>query len=167
MSTQGGSAVDSVIRFEPGEYMIEECAYDEAHQEQFVYTVHERTAKTVTITGPTLEERNVTRRLQVVDGEEWFTSGHQVGARDRNGARSRLEAPAPQELEQTNDDSRPTDAELWDLTGILYGEHTQQGPARQYLYEQLVSSNAAENITVEDRGKRSERFIWTNPYYKG
>ena len=43
-----------------------------------VYTVHKRTAKTVTITGPTLEEHNVTRRLQVVDGEEWFTSGDQV-----------------------------------------------------------------------------------------
>ena len=112
MSTQSGSAVDSVIRFEPGEYMIEKYAYDEAHKDRMVYTVHKRTAKTVTITGPTLEEHNVTRRLQVVDGEEWFTSGDQVGAHDRNGARSRLEAPAPQELEQTNDDSRPTDAEL-------------------------------------------------------
>lgn len=161
MSTQGGSAVDSAIRFEPGEYRG--FADDEYRKGQIVYTVHKRTAKTVTITGPTLEEHNVTRRLQVVDGVEWFRSRHSVCARDRKAAPSRLEAPAPQELEQTNDDSRPTDAELWDIAGLLYGE---QGPARQQLYEQLVSSNAAERITVLDRGKRSERFTWNNPYYK-
>ena len=81
MSTQSGSAVDSVIRFEPGEYRG--VPYDEYHKRQIVYTVHKRTAKTVTITGPYLEEHNVTRRLQVIDGVEWFRSNYSVSARDR------------------------------------------------------------------------------------
>ena len=68
-----------------------------------------------------------------------------------------LEAPAPQDLARPNDAARPTDAELWKLAGIFWGT---TGPKRQEYYDELISSNAAERITV------NEKFTITNPFHE-
>jgi len=132
-----------------------------------VYTVHKRTAKTVTISGPTLEERNVTRRLHVADGEEWFGIGgsDRVGARDRDGARMQSEPeasspPSPPSLHVPEQDDGLDNADFWELAGILY---TTPGPVQQGLYEEMVMSHAGGQLNIRHGDCGNVFVIERNP----
>ena len=109
--------------------------------------MHKRTAKTVTISGPTLDERNRTRRIHVDGGEEWFGIGgsDRVGARDRDGARTRanLDVPSPQVVEQH--DGCLDNADVWELATILIG---MPGALQQAVYEEMVMGQAGGRLKV-------------------